>query len=46
VSLIDRKVYDSIPIAILWKEVGNTDTNSMLIEATMNLYEKNNTRII
>jgi hypothetical protein len=46
VALIDlEKAYDNIHIEILWKKVENINVNPILIEVTINLYEKNNRRI-
>lgn len=43
VALIDTEnVCGDVPIEILWKN-GNVDINPMLIEATVNLYDKNAT---
>jgi hypothetical protein len=40
-----EKAYDNIPMEILWKEIENININPVLIEATINHYEKNTTRI-
>jgi hypothetical protein len=40
-----EKEYDNIHMEILWKGMKSIDINPILIEATINLYEKNTTRI-
>jgi hypothetical protein len=39
-----EKACDSVPIETLWKEMENIRVNPILIEATLNLYEKNTAR--
>jgi hypothetical protein len=39
------KEYDNVPVEILWKKMETTNINPILIEATINIYEKNTKRI-